>query len=587
MMIRGLGIGISRRVFLQGAAAFSATVGLSGCSTLFCSSGPRSPVRRSGIDVHAHVFNASDLPAGSFFQRVILHDHEDTFKPKPDAAEEALHGELAQLIVDILTRFAVLAKDEYKAITRGEPAETSASIPLTDRQVLRDVLSGQQGGGLPLPPFQDDGTVPVLPGVGGGPESLPGGNPGEAAPGGPAYLETLKDQLRREGLYTKGPEEAFLVDDIVEALLKSVSSIGRTVRWALLLLRSRRHIVDQLVKSYGGPGGIELFTPALVDFSHWLDEDDATRSPFDDQVLVMDEIQQLQTGPSMLHCFAPFNPLAQFFAEPNAETPLDLAKRAVMEHGFIGVKLYPPMGFFPINNSQYQPTLPERFDKPGTREKIVSGLDKALEELYTWCIENSVPVMAHATDSNAAFKGTGERANPEYWLDVLGDARFKDLHLNLGHFGDFEEAFEKDPSKPWEHVIGGAFKGGAKSLFADMSYLSEILGSNTTEKHLGKLNNALKAYIANYDEKAESLMYGSDWVMLGREPEYENYIGRFTDFLVEAEIDQARQHRIFKGNAVRFLGLAENGENRKRLEDYYYKHRDTLDADKLHTFDDA
>jgi predicted TIM-barrel fold metal-dependent hydrolase len=548
---------ITRRSAVKALTAGTITAGLSGCASWFCPAegNVRSPLRRSGIDAHCHVFNASDLSAGEFFQRVVLHDHEDTFRSPPQMGiKESVIGDLGKFVIKILARNAPLAKTEADAIKRGEPVGLVADDAASDEQILKSILGG--GSGAPAAP-----SDPQSP-----------------------YLDAIKRELRKEGLL--GPEKTVATEDIVTLILKSVGAFGRTVRWALLLLKSRRTIVDRLVTTYGGEGGINLFTPALVDFSYWLNE--FPKSPFANQIEVMDLIQRQQTGPSMVHCFAPFNPLSQYMAQRDGgdigETPLALVKRAIMEAGFIGVKLYPPMGFLPIDNRFRELTLPERFRND---PYLKGGLDQALAQLYAWCQDNDVAVMAHATDSNEALAGSGERASPVFWKPVLD--RFRKLSLNLGHFGDFEEALESNRGRPrngrkaWEQVIGELVLGGRDNLFADMSYMSELLGRNAAVAMRGRLRESLKNYLRNYDPRARSLLYGSDWIMLGREPQHKQYIGVITDFLNSAGLDEARLNRVFTDNAVRFLGLAPGRRTRDRLNRYYDQHQ--LDKSRLRVFD--
>jgi hypothetical protein len=65
--------------------------------------------------------------------------------------------------------------------------------------------------------------------------------------------------------------------------------------------------------------------------------------------------------------------------------------------GFVGVKLYPPMGFRAIDNKH----LPDAsFDEPaylrspdaGLGSGIGNKLNAALSKLYAWCSANNVPL---------------------------------------------------------------------------------------------------------------------------------------------------------------------------------------------------
>ena len=532
----------------------------------------RPDLPAGAIDTHCHVFNASDLSVGQFMRRVVLRDYEDTISmsPVPDP-EETLSGVLADFITSLLARSAPTAQQESEMIRRGEPVEAGdADETRQDRQILREVLGGLEAGGAPMPPPPGRQTRVEAPLV--------------VSQG--TFLEEILLELRAEGL--AGPEEAFLVDDIVDALLGSAGRIGRHVRWALLLLKPRRRIVAELMATYGGKGGITLFTPALVDFTHWLDE--FPRSPFVDQVYVMDLIQRRQDGPTMLHGFVPFNPLHQLVAETenrtSGETPLDLVKHAVMEAGFVGVKLYPPMGFLPTDNQRHEITVPERFKN---FPSFQVGLDQTLDDLYAWCRRHDVSIMAHTTNSNPAVAGAGVRAHPAHWARVLD--RHPSLRLNLAHFGGFDNVLRAaatlsvPPSASWEHAVGELLNAGRRTVYADLSYLHEHLGRTPDTAELARLRSLTREYIHRFDPVVEHLVYGSDWIMLAREFGHTDYVATIADLLDALGLDVTAIERVFKWNAVRYLGLGSGEKTRQRLEYYYRRHR--LDADRLRVFDDV
>jgi hypothetical protein len=84
-----------------------------------------------------------------------------------------------------------------------------------------------------------------------------------------------------------------------------------------------------------------------------------------------------------------------------------------MNRGFIGVKMYPPMGFLPAGNAKQQidnpntwvkEHLPSWMAKPvtypdGTTKSFGQRLDDQLEALYSWAEHNCVPITVHAEAS--------------------------------------------------------------------------------------------------------------------------------------------------------------------------------------------
>lgn len=362
---------------------------------------------------------------------------------------------------------------------------------------------------------------------------------------------------------------------MAESLLESQGSIGRYVQWTINMLSSRRQQVARLTNLYGGNGGVQLFTPALVDFQYWLDE--APLSPFADQIAVMDVIQRRQTNDAMIHCFAPFDPWRQIVDEDQGHSPtaLELVQQAVMESGFVGVKLYPPMGFFPADNSNKVLNVPERArDIPDFPKR----LDQALDKLYAWCHQQDVAIMAHATDSNAGTQGAGKRASPRVWQPVL--RAYPGLRLNLAHFGGFDEVFSGMPvTDTWEWAVGELLQENPAGLYADMSYLAEFLGDKTSKKDRAKIRQLLAQFVSEFDPGLRHLLYGSDWVMMGKEPDHKKYMLIQHNLLMHIGMNPQQQKNYFTNNAVNFLGLAPGQKPRARLEDYYRRYG--LDRERL------
>jgi len=188
--------------------------------------------------------------------------------------------------------------------------------------------------------------------------------------------------------------------------------LGRYIRWALLYTRNRYELAEELDQLHGKvaqKSRIVLMTPAIVDFSKWLEDDD--QLGIQDQVEVLARIACRKDGPRV-HGFVGFDPLRHALYDHHKADPMAVVRRAIeVNHialsnsakvtgGFIGVKLYPPMGFRATDNKH----LPDaNFNEPaflrspdtGLGSHIGSKLDAALAKLYSWCSANNVPIMAH------------------------------------------------------------------------------------------------------------------------------------------------------------------------------------------------
>lgn len=552
-----------RRSILKLLAAGAAAPSLSMCSSI---PPPGDGANgRKVVDVHCHTFNASDLPVEGFLRRVAFSNYEDTIT-FPRVTRQQVPGviqELIILLVQITKGIALPAKDEAREIDEGRAARDesddgySNAEKRVDEERLRKILQELYGNpevvkrviAQPPSPTEESRTTFLR-----------------------ALHNEATDILRSVGR----PVGTNPFEDIVAALYAderiTAGLIIRHLRWGFLLTRPRRKIVNRYKSLYSGPG-VALLTPALIDYDHWLD--DRPVSPLADQIEVVDRLQRLP-GNIRMHSFIAFDPWRDaadiYRRRPRA---LDLVRKAIGEKGFIGVKLYPPMGFRATLNVGEHPG--DNLDFPERAKEIPNfpaALDRSLNDLYSYCADNQVPLMAHAAASNGAGKGFEKRADPKWWGRVLDNSRFKDLHLNLAHFGSFEVVPDGGTSTIWEETIGRLIKNkGHTHLYADVSYLSEFLGDNADNATRDRIRALLKKFVAEFDPDVRHLMYGSDWIMLGREPQHDRMIAVMRQLVVDdLRWNEEQTSRFFSGNALRFLGLQEHGPSWQRISNYYQKH---------------
>lgn len=484
------------------------------------------------IDAHCHVFNASDLPVRNFIRRVVFEDYEEA-SPAALAIPRPFAGLIATLI-SFLSTGVITATAELELIEGGFGALASEFDPYSrDTQrilqnVLDQLLSGERPDALSAGLTADEqaefrAQIEA---------EMRTGDSGPSALGGPLAL----------------------------SLLGSSGLIGRHLRWAALLRSPRLTIAREINALYGGNGRVGLFAPALVDYTAWLDE--VPRSDIASQIKVMEAVQRkvIHDHGFLLHCMAPFDPWHQALdvEHGNSPTALDSVREAVEQRGFLGVKLYPPMGFLPAGNAGAGRDYPDRHHQlAGFATKI----DAALEALYAWAEANGVAVLAHAAESNGAGKGFASRANPAGWRAVL--ERHPGLSISLAHLGDFDS---QTGGQSWEFETGELL-ADFDNVFADLSYMSNALLPGGARRNAAAAK--LGAYFNRYDPQATRALYGSDWIMLGREADYQRYLEATQSFLVQAGIIGSRLENIRSANAVRFYGLASGAKARTRLETWY------------------
>ncbi|RVI62352.1 amidohydrolase family protein [Sinorhizobium meliloti] len=559
-----------RRDFLKKAVVSAAAL-TTGCgkSQPSTSLGGAQPL----IDAHCHVFNASDLPAARFIRQVVFEDF-------PKQAADRLMGirdpDVADRFIELLLRLlgadkAPDAEAEIAYLKTGQGRRTSAeSLPnarlaaIEDTaQFLREVDSRMRGSGA--------GTVGSTAAI------------ARAAikRGDQKFLDFFVGPVLQTRGLDASPMSVAEARAVSRDAFANRGAITRYLNWFSLFRLYRHALVDRLIADAKRQGfTAELLTPALVDYDEWLFED-VTKTPLAKQMEVMDYISRRADRPAV-HGYIGFDPLREVAYRARAKgatvSSLATARRALTEHGFIGVKLYPPMGFRASGN---RGPYPQRtVDRLGFRPD--RQLDEALNDLYALCVELDAPILAHGYSSNGSGPEYADRGDPAYWLPVFN--KHPDLSVCLAHFGRFDarsRGREKLslPDGSWEWALGEFIRANPRRrVFADISYFSEALSGKPEVRF--PLANSFKRWTAEFDPKAEHLIFGTDWIMLGQEEGYEHYLESVNSFLRhDCGFDDEICERIFRSNAMQFLPLQRGSKGRRRLLAWYA--RTAVDPSRL------
>src|SRR6266436_6013003 len=597
-----------RREFVAGGIALAAGKAAFPASSL---AQPAPPRIDRIIDAHCHVFNAADLPIEGFARKIMVPRSAQTselvarFADYPGALEALVHAITVQVkraAPDMQTEIDTI--DEFERDPRRKP--TSAWRQDQDREHLRSAFR--------LIWFSWDVFSDR-------PLSLTEGIALEVA------LEQIKlflfqqihedfgkPDLTAEDREVLGGLTPYQVDAMADELYSRDDLLGRYIRWALLYTRNRYELAEELDQLHGKvaqKSRILLMTPAIVDFSKWLEDDN--QLSIQDQVDVMARIACRKDGPRV-HGFVGFDPLRQALYDDNRGSapdgdPMAVVRRAIevnhiavskstkLTGGFIGVKLYPPMGFRATDNKH----LPDaNFNEPaylrstdtGLGSHIGSKLDAALAKLYSWCSANNVPIMAHTSHSFGPNTDYEDRADPIFWAGVLKQDAFPRLRINLAHFGHFNKDVQyarpvSYVDKCWEWTIGKIIASSTEAYaYADISSLGEILKTGPSRR-IVECMKAFKEHFPNSDERLS---------MIAQEERFPKLFSSrpFPDvmifFLKAVGYSDLQIQGIMFRNAVRFLGLGKAererfGEKstRARLEKFYAAHK--LSSDWMKAFD--
>jgi predicted TIM-barrel fold metal-dependent hydrolase len=525
---------------------------------------PDVPVDGGAIDIHCHLFNGSDLPVTRFLTQVVLTEQEAAAE-SIETQSTVVDPTVVERLIDLLTRGLLqdtpTAVEETKFLERRAPKMSSGTLKGARQQVIDRTARFLQ---------QSDQ-----------PESFTTLSGGE---------QTLRQQiLQAAGSSPEAiaPSTSEGYREVAARAVASNTGIGLLARWVALFFRYRHDLADELAKATRANGREpRLLVPSMVDYAHWLGQDSATGSSLPEQVEAFDHIAR-RRGQTAVHGMVGFDPLRTVFYRRNkpyqgfASKPFDpvaLARNALTVHGFVGLKVYPPMGFKPIGNTDAQGYQQQVIAKLGSVHGLGKDLDKAMAEAFDLCIELDAPILTHARFSIGAGPNYAARADPAYWVDVLNKRQWRNLRLCLAHMGYFRlwngsttEGAATD-RKTWEWTAGRYIKAHPDShVYVDISYLTEVLGEGGEARRRAAAK--LRQWIGECDPDVRHILYGTDWTMVGREPDFPNYTSEVVKFLRDdCQLNEEQLDRIMMANAVRYLGLNPGEKTRKRLTAFYDRH---------------
>ncbi|WP_372364511.1 amidohydrolase family protein [Candidatus Uabimicrobium sp. HlEnr_7] len=494
------------------------------------------------IDTHAHVFNANDLPIYGFIKKVGLglYNHQNT-----GLTDEMKDG-LAYMLTEIAHGIGYSATEEYEYLSN--PNRESVSFNKTDfDKKLQEKL-------LQYKVSNDKKEKQIF-----------------------KILATELKEIQSKKLGTE-------LDINIDQILKSSDSdrefvetlevmfdlpffIIRHIEWVSLLTQPRYKITEQLISDFDNK--IDLFLGAMVDLDHWVEEPSQVRptSYIEEQIAVMSIIAKEQQG--RIHLFAPFDPWRlverrEMEKQSGEKNALEVVQDAVLNHGFMGVKLYPPMGFSATDNINHK-DFPNT-STPEEARAFGKKLDEVLEELFVWCAKHNVPIMAHCNNSNGAGKGYAERAAPSYWESLIKKPQFAKLRINLAHFGG-AESLVSNYNKGWALQVGRLMQE-YPNIYADVGYHEGVVhGIGKEESYVEKYFSNLHKMTREFPLVKKRLMYGSDWSMIAKEKNYQNYLKDYYEQYCD-KFDANEIADMFGLNAVNYLGLP-NEDVKARIRNFH------------------
>lgn len=519
------------------------------CPTDPAISNPAAPLT---IDTHAHFFNGSDLQIREFLSQTTVGPDSELY-PLVKAMSGILQG-LAWHVAPgalaekgAISRYASLLKDcegaDQMRRVAGSSYQDGYQVGRRQLQVAASALGQTATGAAVLGPTQGQAGL------------------GAAIADLPESYDAFEER-RANAATVLGSQPTFL--GYIQFVLHHFNY---------------RHVnaIDYLTTySKGSPRKIDLVVASMVDYDWWLARGNSTPTALTDQVDLMAQISVLLGG--RVHGFVPFCPFREAMTLDGSGVgdSMRLVRHAIETGGFIGVKLYPPMGFAAWGNAgkrvwEGKKSLPDAAADPG----FGARLDGSMQSLFAYCLAFDVPIMAHTNHSNGPYPEFKDLAGSEYWKQAL--ERFPGLRVNFGHFGDTDpEDHKGERTRLFLKLMTQGEGTAGANAFADSGYFAGALMNQ------GKMRDVLRIlYSGDNRIMRERLMYGTDWTMILPQKNVERYLSDFIQVMRRIEDAEpgigVRQTTLtdafFGRNAVEFLGLRSGRGNRSRLDAFYAQNK--------------
>jgi len=319
-----------------------------------------------------------------------------------------------------------------------------------------------------------------------------------------------------------------------------VKHVGDVVK---LFKENIEYVAKALLKEMNETG-VVVSTPLMMDLEK-ASFDDKPEIPYNHQIPLISEVA--------LSCRGRLMPFVM--VDPRREEAISWTKFALEDYGFLGVKMYPPLGYHPYHQDKFVNEQHENNKR----------INKTLEELYEYCQSKSIPITLHCGKGGAYTSElirckdiAMNLTNPRNWEKVLKE--YPKLYLNFAHFGgDLHE------QGPWSTKIKQLMENPEyKNVYADLSFNDKALKRETKKQYFKILENDLDS-----ETISERIIFGTDWLMTRLRWTQQEYMEPF-----KANLSSQKLTLIGHTNPKNYLfpdGIPD------RIKDFYANNGVTID----------
>lgn len=558
-------------------------------------------------DAHVHLFNGSDLPVVGFTRYVVL--------PGMLPGWSELIAVFTDIMFRVVKPHALTIAEERRLLGLGgrHADRSDLTIATAAQRIAEHINSGleqidRSRGRISLADFQlalseEEASLLLLAKILASPELI-GAEPTARADARAYKVAPATIQLLLEGRLVEWSDESFIPGEaLVETKTDrrlSLRDLQQTFVWIGRMFHGRlRHL-----REYAREMRDDAFSPQhiinlLVDFDEWLRlpwNNDLADGPSPDsshhhQIEFWRDFASKKPHGIEVHTFAGYDPLKhakELFprgADPEAPPKTSSYFRSLSEYALKGAirgfKLYPPMGFRAFGNKDLDRPCNRDFvgangvgasvvKSWGERPPLGPSLDNALGQMYELASREDLPILLHSGATNLTASNFSERTSQEHLLKALD--KFPKLRVCIAHFTEAQpfitemQHIQDDGGSLQDSKLDALrhasrmFTTRTPNVFADIGHMEEFLWGD--ENLPARFFCALFDYFRKAPGAVDRIMFGSDWIMLARQPGYRNYVRIINDGL-EAALrvgDNERyadfRDKFFRTNFLDFLKLS-------------------------------
>lgn len=256
------------------------------------------------------------------------------------------------------------------------------------------------------------------------------------------------------------------------------------------------------------------------------------RQPF---IAQLEELARIKQDPLYKDFIEPF-----IFVHPERKDIFDIVRKYIEEKNFAGLKLYPPLGYYPF--------------------------DERLNSIYEYAQKYQIPITTHCARGGVYYQGeiteamkihpkTGQHIKEQknkFFTDIYTDPdnyryvleQFPKLKINLAHFGGYDE---------WQKYLGNTMDEEQITWYDKICSLMREYPNVYTDisytMFSEDLFNLLKLTLKDSRLRTK-ILYGSDFYMVEQETTERQFLTNIQAYIGEEDFKQ-----IAQTNPTTFLKL--------------------------------